>query len=964
MADSILKARITNKHDTAENWQKAGDNGFIPKPGEPIIYDTDSNHLSARAKYGDGKTNVNDIKFATPIESGAGKNSIVQTAEGDGINKADATNGNALGYGSIAGGKGFSLRGVAYKQDGIWQGSLPDFSLDEGIDEHRIIIEGSDGSIEVQTYHHPVTKKNGGAAAATGCEGYYITNIPTSEPCPAITLANGNNEFGIYFRSNRYGLAYADEWVVAKLALNWHEPATMYKEEYVWAFHTTNMFLPTNWNVNIDGKEGGTPLQKGYVYFPKALDQGDVALGTGSSAIGYNAKAILTASNASGYATIAEGKYANAEGAQTYASYAAHAGGKYCEARGFHSFAHGYDSDAVGNSSFASGYSSIAGCGWTKCISTGINTLTLQGAVSGLDAKDTFALYNPTDNTFYYDSTKTINKSSIQEDGNTLIVLASNLPEAYQNIGSSKFKVCFPKKAWIGDTGTEFNSSKSAFAHGTYSMALGIGSTALGDTNYAIDNYSAAIGYNNQAKGNQAEAFGLGLRATKEQAVYGRYNREDSDATVIIGAGTSTTRKNALYVKNDALHTDFISSDPNALTTNSYVDNKVDSTINSKIGGYAEIVIPSPGVDDQDIAASASPRTIQLNKGIKVLGFTGPITGIYKGGVHSADSYSVENVLAPTTTLADSSCTITANANSGVDCKLIKGKTGSGYKARFVPSGSLDKDQNQAVFLEFDLWVTDPLSGPYEMTFTDGTSLNTSPFVFGLTKTAAGSLDISLRTNSGLKSTSVPADTGNHYTMRLCVATPKDSSKLADSYTTLCINGVPSLKVTGVYNTASAKPISELKHINFGGNNDALGTLQLSAIKCWSAQADAAMYVADDLYNLEPVFAFTDKTINALNKIYPYSACEKITFADNMYDYGDSVYTDVLKDYEPFYLPAGVYTIGMYEASADCGLLNVSETVDEPDITTAASLAYVKSIVESLQNEINDLKAQLADISK
>ncbi len=53
--------RIVHKHDTEENWLKA--TGFVPKQGEIIVYDRDTNHSYERIKIGDGSLNVNNLPF-------------------------------------------------------------------------------------------------------------------------------------------------------------------------------------------------------------------------------------------------------------------------------------------------------------------------------------------------------------------------------------------------------------------------------------------------------------------------------------------------------------------------------------------------------------------------------------------------------------------------------------------------------------------------------------------------------------------------------------------------------------------------------------------------------------------------------------------------------------------------------------------------------------------------------------
>lgn len=57
-----VNARIINKHDTENNWNKAV--SLIPKLGELIIYDKDENYDYARIKIGDGVTSVILLPFA------------------------------------------------------------------------------------------------------------------------------------------------------------------------------------------------------------------------------------------------------------------------------------------------------------------------------------------------------------------------------------------------------------------------------------------------------------------------------------------------------------------------------------------------------------------------------------------------------------------------------------------------------------------------------------------------------------------------------------------------------------------------------------------------------------------------------------------------------------------------------------------------------------------------------------
>ena len=61
MAEKKLKARIVQKHETEENWNKAVN--FIPKKGEIIVYDKDDKIIYPRIKIGDGETRVSDLPF-------------------------------------------------------------------------------------------------------------------------------------------------------------------------------------------------------------------------------------------------------------------------------------------------------------------------------------------------------------------------------------------------------------------------------------------------------------------------------------------------------------------------------------------------------------------------------------------------------------------------------------------------------------------------------------------------------------------------------------------------------------------------------------------------------------------------------------------------------------------------------------------------------------------------------------
>lgn len=62
--EQILNSRLQLKTDTPENWAKA--TGFIPKKGEPIIY---QDGKSSQLKIGDGSTVVTSLPFVLEIQA-------------------------------------------------------------------------------------------------------------------------------------------------------------------------------------------------------------------------------------------------------------------------------------------------------------------------------------------------------------------------------------------------------------------------------------------------------------------------------------------------------------------------------------------------------------------------------------------------------------------------------------------------------------------------------------------------------------------------------------------------------------------------------------------------------------------------------------------------------------------------------------------------------------------------------
>ena len=79
MSSKEIQSRIVHKHDTEENWNKAA--YFIPKQGELIIYDADSNYSYERFKIGDGITSINSLPFVLDIIT----NDVIDNICGDSV---------------------------------------------------------------------------------------------------------------------------------------------------------------------------------------------------------------------------------------------------------------------------------------------------------------------------------------------------------------------------------------------------------------------------------------------------------------------------------------------------------------------------------------------------------------------------------------------------------------------------------------------------------------------------------------------------------------------------------------------------------------------------------------------------------------------------------------------------------------------------------------------------------------
>ena len=250
---------------------------------------------------------------------------------------------------SVADCKGFSLRGVCFEYNGTTYSSFPD------ADGHTVIEENTfDSSGKTVLSGTTIINSSGKTVAIddvdlSGREGIYFITIPESVDVNSyitdLQVLVGQ-QFGIYFRSNRYS-SETSQTIVA-ISHN--------SELGCIEFSVDNMFLPVKWNRKT-GTETQLPIERGYIYFTDFNTYGDKIISSGTSVSGVYNTAVLIGAHAEGESTVAEGKYSHSEGTETYSSYAAHSEGKRTKAVGFHSHTEGYGTTATGSGAHAEGYS-------------------------------------------------------------------------------------------------------------------------------------------------------------------------------------------------------------------------------------------------------------------------------------------------------------------------------------------------------------------------------------------------------------------------------------------------------------------------------------------------------------------------------------------------------------------------------------------------------------------------------
>lgn len=196
MAEKNINSRIVHKHDTEANWNKA--TGFIPKQGEIIIYDIDSNHTYSRVKIGNGTTVVSSLPFLSDVAaldysgataSGNATSFITQVTQTDGV--ISATKASIPSASTSA--AGLMSAADKSKLDGIAAGATANTGTITGITAGIGIAGGAtSGNATIKAKLRSETALTVDSAAATTTSGrvypvaidkagYLAVNVPWTD---------------------------------------------------------------------------------------------------------------------------------------------------------------------------------------------------------------------------------------------------------------------------------------------------------------------------------------------------------------------------------------------------------------------------------------------------------------------------------------------------------------------------------------------------------------------------------------------------------------------------------------------------------------------------------------------------------------------------------------------------------------------------------------------------------------
>ena len=507
-----IRARQQQKHDIEANWITAGENGFIPKAGEIIIYDVDETHDKPRLKIGDGVNNVTALEFLganaivdLPIVLGEGENSLI----GNDVetNKALGAYSTASGEQTIAGGKGYKI---------TYAGTVTD--EDNNISVNNIGFEI--GSLTEQEFLNTCNWQEGDIFSVSVDEYYQWDFCGTLTGAPrfdegtvywsCITTDYGDKKLSDLadpeFTSTHISVIYVPTKPCGTITVGSHAHAEGYNT------------VAASRYAHAEGYQN----QAGYC--AHAEGQTTIAKGLNSHSEGYKTKATGATSHAEGSQTQAIGDISHAEGYKTKSSgVRSHAEGYQTIATGINSHSEGYDTEAIGSHSHAEGW---------------------QSKATGLCAHAEGYLTDSTGDYSHAEGNQTLAEGEAAHAEGTFTEALGKNSHAEGNNARAEGEAAHAE-------GTSTKAlNKNSHAEGNQTLAEGEAAHAEGTLTKALGKDSHAEGNRCQAKGQMSHAEGQGTIASSAcigQHVQGKYNIEDTAGKYahIVGNGGSVTRKNA-----------------------------------------------------------------------------------------------------------------------------------------------------------------------------------------------------------------------------------------------------------------------------------------------------------------------------------------------------------------------------------------------------------------------------------
>ena len=496
--EKTINARMQMKTDTALNWSKAIN--FIPKKGEIIIYEADSDYGYERMKIGDGSTKVNDLPFATGAKDWNQNDSTA----------SDYIKNRPFYTGEVVQTEIIPEQTYTLSSEGSFNvymdksGTYP-YYLEEG-KNYIVVYNGT--TYELTSINMNGITYIGDIGPLLGEEATLPFAIVAGNGLLQIVDYNGNTEVTFKIIGDRNDIIQIDLKYIPEL------PRYMSKQNPV-----------------------------GYGSF-SLNRKADTTVGLNSHAEGNDTTASGESSHSEGDGTIASGLVSHAEGWYTKAN------AKFSHAEGANTTASGIGSHAEGNDTTASGISSHAEGNHTIVSTTemSVSSWTAEDGMGKYGHAEGFATVVTGQHGAHAEGCKTLSsgKSSHAEGNSTTASGDYSHSEGHKTTASG---ACSHSEGRATKASGNYSHAEgdSTEATGEYSHAEGSQTTASGGRSHtegggtvASGEYSHTEGLNTKASGLYSHAEGVGATVYGDAShVQGKYNIDDTDGKYanIVGNG-------------------------------------------------------------------------------------------------------------------------------------------------------------------------------------------------------------------------------------------------------------------------------------------------------------------------------------------------------------------------------------------------------------------------------------------